>query len=255
MESPDLMHQLKRLNEKEMRIVLYKCLQKIIDLRKSTGFVENELIRLEKELDKSQLRERSLSQQFQQFRLKTNGYTLSLENQYDKLLRVYLQGAASMAMRNDNSAAPLLMSPSHILHSKHQQHFRHQQQRAMIDEIQFNLHDNDDDDDDNDRRRHANQRSSYRVANPNLALVSAAPSIEPAINANTTAGTFDSFQKQKPQKFNGLLKLLKHNSLMPHSPGSGGGGGNTGENTGGGSGNAKVIVDKSKKRIVIQQKH
>lgn len=248
-ESPDLMNQLKRLNEKEMRIVLYKCLQKIVDLRKSTGFVENELIRLEKELDKSQLRERTLSQQFQQFRLKTNGYTLSLENQYDKLLRVYLQGAAGMTMRNEN-AAPLLMSPSHILRSKHQQHYRHQQQRAMINQIEYNMHDNGDDDDDGDENgvnnchRNQSQRHPYRLVNPTSALVTTSPSIESATAAAATTTAFDSFQKQKPQKFHSLMKLLKQSPLMltnhSHSP-------TNSENSG------KVTVDKNNKKIFIQQ--
>lgn len=246
-ESPDLMNQLKRLSEKEMRIVLYKCLQKIVDLRKSTGFVENELIRLEKELDKSQLRERAQSQQFQQFRLKTNGYTLSLENQYDKLLRVYLQGAAAgMPMRNENAAAPLLMSPSHILRSKHHQHYRHQQQRATINQIEYNVHDNDDGDGDENHRRNASQRHPYRLVNPTSALVTASPSIESASAAATTTTTtaFDSFQKQKPQKFHSLMKLLKQSPLMltnhSHSPANA-------EHSG------KVTVDKNNKKIFIQQ--
>lgn len=248
-ESPDLMNQLKRLSEKEMRIVLYKCLQKIVDLRKSTGFVENELIRLEKELDKSQLRERTLSQQFQQFRLKTNGYTLSLENQYDKLLRVYLQGAAGMPMRNENAAAPLLMSPSHILRSKHHQHYRHQQQRATINQIEYNLQDNGDEGngDENHRRNANQQRHPYRLVNPTSALVTATPSIESATAAAATATTtaaFDPFQKQKPQKFHSLMKLLKQSPLMltnhSHSPVNAEHGG-------------KVTVDKNNKKIFIQQ--
>lgn len=245
-ESPDLMHQLKRLSEKEMRLVLYKSLQKIVDLRKSTGFIENEAIRLEKELDKWKLRERSLSQEYQQFQLKANGFTLSLQNQYDKLLHAY---AAGMAMRgNENAAAPLLMSPSRILHTKHQQHYRHQQQRAMINEFPYNPHDENDDNangDMHDRRRNANQRSAYRMANANSALVAATPSIEPA----TTA--FDSFQKQKPQKFNSFIKLLRHNPLMltNHSHAAA----NPDCTPGGGGGTGRVTVDKNIKKIFIQQ--
>lgn len=247
-ESPDLMNQLKRLNEKEMRIVLYKCLQKIVDLRKSTGFVESELIRLEKELDKSQLRERTLSQQFQQFRLKTNGYTLSLENQYDKLLRVYLQGAAGMTMRNEN-AAPLLMSPSHILRSKHQQHYRHQQQRAILNQIEYGQsidNGNDDDDYDDDRHRNASQqhRHPYRLANPTSALVTASPSIETATTTTATTTAFDSFQKQKPQKFNSLMKLLKNSPLMLT---------NHSHSAANAESSGKVTVDKNNKKIFIQQ--
>lgn len=186
--NPDLMSQLTKLNEREMRILLYKCFQKIVDLRDSSRQLEIQLLQLEKECNDWKLRERSLSQKFQQFRLEKEGYTLHLQKQYQTLLTKIMQKSCEngVTLSNLPNEAPMLLSPAHIIQSKH----RHQ--HSVSNEIGFNIH--------GFNRARQQQRHSYRIENS--AFV--------APTEHHTTEQYDSFQKQKQK--NCLLKLFKHSS-------------------------------------------
>lgn len=227
----DLMSQLNKLHEKEMRILLYKCFQKIVDLRESSRQLEIHLLQLEKECNDWKLRERSLSQKFQQFRLEKEGYTLHLQKQYQTLLTKIMQkscenGVTLPQMPNE---APMLMSPSHIIQSKH----RHQ--HSVRNEIGFNIH--------GYNRARQQQRHSYRIENAALVAPIEHEATEP----------YDSFQKHKQK--NSLLKFLKHSSCnalkrgIQHPPLM-----LTNHPQINANAEGKVTVDKNNKKIFIQHK-
>lgn len=187
----DLMNQLSRLNEKEMRILLYKCFQKIVDLRESSRQLEIQLLQLERERYEWGQRERALFQQFQQFRLEKERHTLHLQRQYEATLTKLLQKAGedcetSSSMSSDSS---ILLSPFRLIQSKQRRHHH-----AISNEIEFGIHDYGNV---NQQQRHA-----YRIANAAVATTSKQQTAEP----------IDSYQKQKHKQ--GLLKtiLRKHGS-------------------------------------------
>lgn len=232
--NPDLMSQLNKLKEREMRILLYKCFQKIVDLRESSRHLEIQLLHLEKECNDWKLRERSLSQKFQQFRLEKEGYTLHLQKQYQTLLTKIMQkscengGVNLPSMPNE---APMLMSSPHIIRSKH----RHQ--HSLSNEIGFNIH--------GYNRSRQQERHLYRIENSAFIAPSDHDTTEP----------YDSFQKQKQkEQKNSLFKFLRHSSsnalkrgiqnppLMLTNPSQ------TNNNAEG-----KVTVDNKHKKIFIQQ--
>lgn len=122
-----LMTQLSRLNEKEMRTLLYKCLQKIIDLRESSRQLEIQLLQFEHERNEWKLRECTLYNAIQQSRLEGERDALNLQCQQEATFAILLQMAAEdSASIAQNSS--MLMSPHllRMLEASSQQHRRRQ---------------------------------------------------------------------------------------------------------------------------------
>lgn len=94
-ENPDLMGQLGKLNEREMRILLYKCFQKIADLRESSRQLEIQVIQLEHERTEWELRELNLLNRFEQMSLEKEQHALHLGKQYEEMFTKLLQAAAN----------------------------------------------------------------------------------------------------------------------------------------------------------------
>lgn len=188
-ENSDLMSQLSKLNEKEMRVLLYKCFQKIVDLRESSRQLEIQLLHLEQERFEWELRERALYNKFQQSRLEEERYTLDLQKQYETTLTMLLQKAgedcgASSSLTSDSLMLP---SPLNLIHSKN----RH---LPFGNGIGFRgIHDYS-----GTSQQH--HHHSYRVANAALATTSKRETTEP----------IDAFHKQKKS----LLKLFSPNNGM-----------------------------------------
>lgn len=183
----DLMNQLGRLNEKEMRILLYKCFQKIVDLRESSRELEIQLLQLERERGEWQLREITLFQQFQQFRLEKERHTLHLQRQYETTLTKLLQKAGEDCDTTPNMPidSSMLLSPLHLIRSNQRHH------HAISNEIEFGIQDYG--------NANQQQRHSYRIANSAMATTSKQQTAEP----------IDPYRKQKNK--NSLLKFLgKH---------------------------------------------
>lgn len=189
-ENSDLMSQLSKLNEKEMRVLLYKCFQKIVDLRESSRQLEIQLLHLEQERFEWELRERALYNKFQQSRLEEERYTLDLQKQYETTLTMLLQKAgedcgASSSLTSDSLMLP---SPLNLIHSKN----RH---LPFGNGIGFRgIHDYS-----GSSQQH-HHHHSYRVANAALATTSKRETTEP----------IDAFHKQKKS----LLKLFSPNNGM-----------------------------------------
>lgn len=187
-ENSDLMSQLSKLNEKEMRVLLYKCFQKIVDLRESSRQLEIQLLQLEQERIEWELRERSLYDKLQQSRLEGERYTLDLQKQYETTLTMLLQKAgedcgASSSLTSDSLMLP---SPLHLIHSKN----RH---LPFGNELSFHgIHDYS--------GAAQQQHHSYRFAKAALATTSKQQTTEP----------MDAFHKQK-QKMS-LLKFFSSNN-------------------------------------------
>lgn len=132
--NPDLMNQLSKLSEKEMRILLYKCFQKIVDLRDSSRQLEIQVLQLEHERNEWEMRERALSNQFQQCRLEEERHLLHLQKQYEDTLLKLLQKAgedSTSSTMTSNSSSSMLLTPmrSNLLQilpskgqSSHRQH-------------------------------------------------------------------------------------------------------------------------------------
>ncbi|XP_055320956.1 kinesin-like protein costa [Sitodiplosis mosellana] len=182
-ENSDLMSQLSKLNEKEMKVLLYKCFQKIVDLRESSRQLENQQLQLEQERNEWKLREQTLYNKFQQIRLKEERNTLDLQKQYETTLTMLLQKAgedcgASSSLANESLMLP---SPLHLIHPKN----RH---LPFGNELGFHgIHDYS--------GTGQQQRHSYRFANTALATSS----------KRDTTGPMDVYHKQKQK-----ISLLKH---------------------------------------------
>lgn len=90
-ENPCLMDQLNKLEPKEMRVLLYKCFQKIVDLRESSRQLEIQLLQLEQERSEWELREREMHHKYQQMFLKEERNHLRMQNQKEKMLTKLLK--------------------------------------------------------------------------------------------------------------------------------------------------------------------
>lgn len=89
-----LMTQLNRLNEKEMRTLLYKCLQKIIDLRDSSRQLELQVLQMEREREEWKRKEKSLCNVLHQTRIAADRHSTNLQKQQEATLTLLLQVAA-----------------------------------------------------------------------------------------------------------------------------------------------------------------
>lgn len=189
-ENSDLMSQLSKLNEKEMRVLLYKCFQKIVDLRESSRQLEIQLLQLEQERVEWDLRERALYDKYQQSRLEGERYTLDLQKQYETTLTMLLQKAGEDCTTSSSISSDSLMLPSplHLIHSKN----RH---LPFGNELGFHgIHDYS--------GTAQQQRHSYRFANTALATTSKRETAEP----------MDAYHKQKQRT--SLLKFFSSNNGM-----------------------------------------
>lgn len=187
-EHSDLMSQLSKLNEKEMRVLLYKCFQKIVDLRESSRQLENQQLQLEHERNEWKLREQVLYHKFQQTRLREERNTLDLQKQYETTLTMLLQRAGEDcgASSGIQSESLMLPSPLHLLHSKN----RH---LPFDNELDFHgMHEYS--------GTAQQQRHSYRYANTALATTSK--------RNTTTVEPMDVYHKQKLKQQK--ISLLKH---------------------------------------------
>lgn len=182
--NPDLLTQLNKLHEKEMRILLYKCFTKIVDLRESSRQLEEQVIQLEKKCNEWELRERSLLQKFEQFRLREQNLTLRLQKQYETALTKLFEKACENCVSLSSSASDpsMLRLPTHLIQSKHQ----HQHQHTVSNEIGFNIHGYD--------RASQQQRRSHR----NVTSPLHAP--------------FDAQEANEPKQKSSLFSFLKHSS-------------------------------------------
>lgn len=125
-----LMTQLNRLNEKEMRTLLYKCLQKIIDLRESSRQLEIQLLQFEHERNEWKLRECTLYNAIQQSRLEGERDALNLQRQQEATFAMLLQMAAEDSASISHNSS-MLMSPHRtnlmqLIEATSQQHHRRQ---------------------------------------------------------------------------------------------------------------------------------
>lgn len=215
--NPDLMNQLSKLNEKEMRILLYKCFQKIVDLRDSSRQLEIQLIQLEHERTEWELRERALSNQFQQCRLEEERNVLHLQRQYEATLTKLLQKVgddSSSSTMTSSSSSSMLMEPvrSNILqllpklqssHRHHQQYFNlpagiFENRSTSKKDTSINSHGHH-----HSHQHHQSGRHTYRHNEPDLMAVD---------------------HKQKPKNL--LSKLLRHRNYLNVTNQSGGPSGN-----------------------------
>lgn len=111
-ENPCLMDQLNKLDPKEMRVLLYKCFQKIVDLRESSRQLEIQLLQFEQERSEWELREREMHHKYQQMCLKEERNNLRMQNQKEKMLTKLLQKTGEeydleSTLTNDQLESPL----------------------------------------------------------------------------------------------------------------------------------------------------
>lgn len=104
-DNPDLMGQLCKLNEREMRILLFKCFKKIVDLRESSRELESQVIQLEHDRKEWELRELSLMHRFEQLRLEKEQQSLHLGKQYEETFTKLLQATANKCAGGSQSSA------------------------------------------------------------------------------------------------------------------------------------------------------
>lgn len=105
-----LVTQLNRLNEREMRTLLYKCLQKIIDLRQSSRQLELQVLQFERERNEWKLRENTLFNAIQQSRLEGERDALNLQRKQEASYAILFQMAAEDSANISHNSS-MLMSP------------------------------------------------------------------------------------------------------------------------------------------------
>lgn len=135
--SVQLMTQLNRLNEKEMRTLLYKCLQKIIDLRESSRQLEVQLLQFEHERNDWKLRETTLYNAIQQSRLEGERDALNLQRKQEATFAILLQMAAEDSASISNNSSMLMSSHGanllQMIEATSQQRLRRQYRDNVID--------------------------------------------------------------------------------------------------------------------------
>lgn len=125
-----LMTQLNRLNEKEMRTLLYRCMQKIIDLRESSKTLENQVLQFEHERNEWKLRESALYNTIEQSRLAGERDALNSQRKQEATFAMLLQMAAEDSASISHNSS-MLMSPHRtnllqMLEASSQEHRRRQ---------------------------------------------------------------------------------------------------------------------------------
>ncbi|KAL3265463.1 hypothetical protein HHI36_009667 [Cryptolaemus montrouzieri] len=96
-----LMDRLMKLNETEMRILLYKYFQKIVDLRNSSKKLELQVVDIENQNENLSCRVQSLSHTLQQVRLESERRIIALQHQHENKLQVVMRHLASDSGDND----------------------------------------------------------------------------------------------------------------------------------------------------------
>lgn len=128
LDNPDLMKQLSKLHKKELTILLYKCFQKIVDLRDSTRQLEIQAIQWDQEKKEYELRELNYLNRFEQLRLEQEQHSLHLGKQHEATVTKLLQTAAnndygvSSIGRDSMLLAPVGSNFLQILPVKHRRH-------------------------------------------------------------------------------------------------------------------------------------
>lgn len=86
-----LMQRLLKLSDNEMRILLYKYFQKVIDLRDSSKKLEMQVIQLERDCESSVWRIQTLSHLLQQVRLESERKIVLLQQQHEEKLNLMMR--------------------------------------------------------------------------------------------------------------------------------------------------------------------
>lgn len=86
-----LMQRLMNLSENEMRTLLYKYFQKVIDLRDSSKKLETQLVQIEREYETSAWRVQTLSHLLQQVRLESERRIVLLQQQHEEKLNLMMR--------------------------------------------------------------------------------------------------------------------------------------------------------------------
>lgn len=86
-----LMQRLMKLSENEMRTLLYKYFQKVIDLRDSSKKLEMQVVQLERECEASVWRIQTLSHLLQQVRLESERRVVLLQQQHEDKLNLMMR--------------------------------------------------------------------------------------------------------------------------------------------------------------------
>lgn len=105
------------LPAEEMRTLLYKYFQKAIDLRDSTGKLEQQLMSLERERDAWECRERALINAIRQARLEGESHALLLQQQHETKVTLMLRQLA------DETSTSSSMTDRYVGHHQHRPNY------------------------------------------------------------------------------------------------------------------------------------
>lgn len=98
------MQRLMKLSENEMRTLLYKYFEKVIDLRDSSKKIEMQLVQLEREYETSAWRVQALSHALQQSRLEGERRIVLLQRQHEDKLNLLLRHFTQEAGTSSSSS-------------------------------------------------------------------------------------------------------------------------------------------------------
>lgn len=111
-----LMARLNKLSTEEMRTILYKYFQKVIDLRDSSRKLEVQLMAMERERDAWEWRERVLNNAVRQARLEGESHAVLLQQQQEKkvaiMLRHLAEETSASSSITDHALAPQSIKPN-----------------------------------------------------------------------------------------------------------------------------------------------
>ncbi|XP_034653656.1 kinesin-like protein costa [Drosophila subobscura] len=108
-----LMARLNKLSPEEMRTLLYKYFNKVIDLRDSSRKLELQLVQLERERDAWEWKERVLSNAVRQARLEGERNAVLLQRQHEMKLTLMLRHLAEETSASSASYGERALAPAH----------------------------------------------------------------------------------------------------------------------------------------------
>nr|Q292S8.2 RecName: Full=Kinesin-like protein costa; AltName: Full=Kinesin-like protein costal2 [Drosophila pseudoobscura pseudoobscura] len=108
-----LMARLNKLSPEEMRTLLYKYFNKVIDLRDSSRKLELQLVQLERERDAWEWKERVLSNAVRQARLEGERNAVLLQRQHEMKLTLMLRHLAEETSASSASYGERALAPGH----------------------------------------------------------------------------------------------------------------------------------------------